>query len=114
MKKLKKFVIILTTIFAVSGAWISPLEAFASEGNYTTGQTRADIIEWRYKTENGKVYKRQFNYSKNEWIGDWIFVANVVQGEGSQNIKSHKPRLRPVKYIFKLFKVKEFQHCHHG
>lgn len=33
----------------------------------------ADII-WRYKTENGKLYKRKFNTSTNEWIGEWILV----------------------------------------
>lgn len=31
----------------------------------------ADIIKWRYKTVNGVLYKRKFNYSKNEWIGNW-------------------------------------------
>lgn len=32
---------------------------------------RSDIIEWRYKFEDGKFYRRLFNYSKNEWVGDW-------------------------------------------
>ena len=31
---------------------------------------RADAIEWRYKVENGKLYKRLFNVSKNKWIDD--------------------------------------------
>lgn len=34
----------------------------------------ADIIEWRYKVENNKLYKRQYNYSKSKWIGDWELV----------------------------------------
>lgn len=33
--------------------------------------TRSDIIDWRYKTENGKLYKRLYNYSKEQWIGEW-------------------------------------------
>lgn len=36
---------------------------------------RADIIEWRYNIINGKMYKRQFNYTKNQWIGKWILVG---------------------------------------
>ena len=31
----------------------------------------SDIIGWRYKTVNGKVYRRQYNYSKEKWIGEW-------------------------------------------
>jgi hypothetical protein len=31
----------------------------------------ADIIDWRYKLVDGKLYKRLYNYSKQEWIGEW-------------------------------------------
>lgn len=31
----------------------------------------APAIRWRYKSENGKVYRRQYNYSKQTWIGEW-------------------------------------------
>ncbi|MBU5255780.1 hypothetical protein [Tissierella praeacuta] len=31
----------------------------------------SDIIDWRYKSVNGKVYRRQYNYSKGKWIGEW-------------------------------------------
>lgn len=34
-------------------------------------QPYSDIIDWRYKSENGKMYRRQYNYSKQEWIGEW-------------------------------------------
>ncbi|GAA3025280.1 hypothetical protein [Tetragenococcus solitarius] len=33
-----------------------------------------DIIKWRYKTKNNKLYKRQYNYSKEKWIGSWQVV----------------------------------------
>lgn len=29
------------------------------------------IIDWRYKSENNKVYRRLYNYSKQQWIGEW-------------------------------------------
>lgn len=31
----------------------------------------AQVIGWRYKTEDGKLYRRQYNYSRQEWIGEW-------------------------------------------
>jgi hypothetical protein len=33
---------------------------------------RAAIIEWRYKIIDGWLYKRQYNYSTSEWVGNWI------------------------------------------
>lgn len=32
----------------------------------------SDDIRWKFKTVDGKTYKRLYNYSKNKWIGDWI------------------------------------------
>lgn len=31
----------------------------------------SDITGWRYKSENGQVYRRLYNYSTQEWIGEW-------------------------------------------
>lgn len=31
-------------------------------------------IEWRFKVIDGVLYKRQYNTSTKEWIGDWIRV----------------------------------------
>lgn len=39
-------------------------------------QPNSDIIEWRYKIENGKLYKRLYNASTGNWVGDWIFVCD--------------------------------------
>ena len=35
----------------------------------------SDIIEWRYKIENGNAYRRLYNYSTRNWIGEWIYVG---------------------------------------
>ncbi len=32
----------------------------------------ADVLEWRYKLENGVMYKRQFNRSTGKWVGSWV------------------------------------------
>lgn len=37
-------------------------------------ESRADIYEWRYKIVNGKMYKRLYNCTRNEWVGDWILM----------------------------------------
>lgn len=43
----------------------------------TSIEPQADIIEWRYKIEDNKLYRRQYNRTKREWIGEWEFIANV-------------------------------------
>lgn len=35
------------------------------------------IIEWRYKVENGILYRRKYNYTEECWIGDWEVVPIV-------------------------------------
>lgn len=41
-------------------------------------EPRTDIKEWRYKIENGNLYKRLYNYTRNRWETDWIFVMSGV------------------------------------
>lgn len=42
----------------------------------TTISPLADSIEWIYYTaEDGKKYKRLYNFSTREWIGEWIYVS---------------------------------------
>lgn len=31
----------------------------------------APIIGWRYKVVGDNLYRRQYNYSTQEWIGEW-------------------------------------------
>lgn len=38
----------------------------------------SDIIQYRYKEENGKLYRRLFNYTTNNWIGEWEYVADLT------------------------------------
>ncbi len=37
----------------------------------------ADSIQWRFKTENGKLYRRLYNYTTASWIGEWEYVCDV-------------------------------------
>lgn len=31
-----------------------------------------DVIVWKYKVMNGKLYKRKYNQTTKKWIGSWI------------------------------------------
>lgn len=45
----------------------------------------ANFIEWRFKIEGRSLYKRLFNYSTSEWVGDWIYVGEVKFKGGGNN-----------------------------
>lgn len=32
---------------------------------------QAQVIGWKYKSVDGDLYRRQYNYSTGEWIGEW-------------------------------------------
>lgn len=58
----------------------------ASEGDDTTTNAsetsetispQSDVLRWYYKEENGKIYKRLYNASTKNWIGDWIYVCDL-------------------------------------
>ncbi len=33
------------------------------------------IIEYRYKVEGTKLYRRLYNYTEQCWVGDWEYVG---------------------------------------
>lgn len=41
----------------------------------SSSDARSENIGWKYKVENGKLYKRLYNYTNRTWIGDWILVG---------------------------------------
>lgn len=54
--------------------WTVPI--FASESLVvnrinTEFQTRAANIGWRYKNEDGRLYRRLYDYTNQKWIGEW-------------------------------------------
>lgn len=36
--------------------------------------TRSDLLEWKYKFENGQWYKRLWDKTRECFVGDWIPV----------------------------------------
>ena len=37
-------------------------------------EVRSSDIGWKYKTVNGVIYKRKYDYTSKKWIGKWIRV----------------------------------------
>lgn len=43
--------------------------AYTSISQYSSG------MEWRYKTENGKLYRRLYDLTNRCWVGNWELVS---------------------------------------
>ena len=51
-----------------------------------TAQPLAHFIEWRFKIEGNSLYRRLYNYSTGEWIGEWEYVMEI-QHKGGGNVE---------------------------
>ncbi len=75
----KKLLLILSAAFILAALPPSSTYAAPCEAPVTSGLTqvtpRADDIRYVYKTINGKLHKRLYNYTTNKWVGDWILVG---------------------------------------
>lgn len=49
----------------------------ASEGDL---ELCTEYREWRWKIEDGKLYKRLYNASTGLWETDWIYVCDYPEG----------------------------------
>lgn len=75
MKNLKRVLALTLLLVAVGGAVLPNVAlvqfatAIAEEGEGIA--SRADIIDWRYTTIDGRIHRRLWNYSRGFWIGEW-------------------------------------------
>lgn len=78
--KLKKSVLTMALALTLCA---SPLSASAAVLSLTEPANMgmpsisplSDAIIWRYKIENGKIYKRLYDATTSTYIGDWIYVG---------------------------------------
>lgn len=74
MKKISLAVLLACSIVFAT----QPVMVFASENtenNETISiQPYADSIGWRYQMIDGKLHKRQYNYTQEKWLGKWVLV----------------------------------------
>ena len=72
MKKILIFTLALGTTFMFNTNLIMIEANGKNLINYETLQPKKDIMVWKYKIINGRLYKRLFNESKERWETDWI------------------------------------------
>lgn len=58
----------------VTPAATLPVQAAASA---PTVEPQADIKEWYYLKEDGKLWKRLWNATKCRWETEWIYVCDL-------------------------------------
>lgn len=84
-KKISKLLGLVGAACLCAGMFFCPataLPAQAALSNPGVASPNSDIIEWRLKIEDGKIYQRLYNYSMGCWIGDWIYVRDIpVKGK---------------------------------
>ncbi len=70
----KKMIMIFTISLAAFSSimYIPPCKAYAMENGSEAIMPMADKLVWRYKTVNGIMYKRLYNGSTKQWVGNWI------------------------------------------
>lgn len=62
----------LATMLACSyGTGVKACETVNTVATAEAITPRSAIIGWRYKGENGRIYRRQYNYTEQCWIGEW-------------------------------------------
>lgn len=78
-KFFSKKLIILASITCLSVAsFFSPTVTITAQAEESaTIAPYSDDIKWRFKEENGKLYRRLFNYTTNEWLGQWEYVGDL-------------------------------------
>lgn len=78
--KLKLLAVSLLVVAGWAGSlwsegWLPPsMLVPAASAEETPILMRAPALEWRYKIVDGKLYRRLYNCSTQEWVGDWELV----------------------------------------
>lgn len=75
-RKSKVFILSFMASFILFSSMPSYVEAATSVSPTVTtlsagDNARKDDIRWVYNTVNGITFRRQYNYTKGVWIGDW-------------------------------------------
>lgn len=84
MKNLKAFKKLAAAVAAVCfsaalvfAAPVATISAHAENASGNTVSTRAQIISYVYSIKDNKLYRRLYNYTTGEYIGDWVYVRDL-------------------------------------
>lgn len=73
-KKIIVFLAMLLIVFPTESV-VAAEHTDTVEVNEYRANPRADKIDYVYKILDGKLYKRLYNFSTGEWIGNWILCS---------------------------------------
>lgn len=73
MKKILSFVLSMTLVAGNSLIVTMPVMASGSTDDNLI-EPYGDVLVWKKKIINGRLYKRLWNETKNRWETDWILV----------------------------------------
>lgn len=68
---------VICMTLAVLFSPVSTLSTQAAASREETVMPMSDIISWVFRVEDGKLYKRLYNHSTWNWIGEWIYVRDM-------------------------------------
>lgn len=83
-KKVSKVTVLLGALGIAMSVFFCPVAAIPAQaalpGGESVAEPQRDIVEYRYFIFDGnKVYKRLYNYSTGNWVGEWIFVRELPE-----------------------------------
>lgn len=89
-RKISKLVGLMGAACLSLGVFVSPAATLPAQAAVpSVSQPQSDYIEWIYKIDGGRKYKRLYNYSIGEWVGEWIDLGPVGKGESSEDGGKH-------------------------
>ena len=68
-------VVCIALAVLVSPASALPVQAAVSQNPVI--MPMRDAISWAFRVQNNKLYKRLYNHSTGNWIGEWIYVCDM-------------------------------------
>lgn len=84
MRKISK-ITLMTVLCSLSLLFVVPEFSIPASAATPPGEDTvapcADIIQWVYERRGRYLYKREYNTSTGEWVGDWIFVRELGKHE---------------------------------
>lgn len=79
-KTWKKLITLTGIAYFSFAAICSPACTITAEAAASTEETvspQSDVLQWYFKEENGKLYKRLYNTTHGIWVGNWIYVCDL-------------------------------------
>ncbi|MGN0401971.1 MAG: hypothetical protein ACI4HQ_06885 [Acetatifactor sp.] len=82
-KKASKIILLLSAMGFALSIFFCPANTItvkAYSPDTEVASPYAQTIQYRYVIIGNALYKRLYNYSTGNWIGDWIYVGPAPEG----------------------------------